>query len=75
MRTMWYHKDKSELARRAGCSRQLITDLFLHKKPVSRKMAKCIQEAAEEIDLALSRLDCLYPAESSNPLFKDCCDD
>ena len=75
MRTMWYHKDKSELARRAGCSRQLITDLFLHKKAVSRKMAARIQEAAEEIDLALSRLDCLYPEESKNPLFEDYCDE
>ena len=69
MRTEWYWNDRAELARRAECSPQLISALFNNRKAVSRKMAARIADAAEEMNIAVTRLDCLYPEETNNPLF------
>lgn len=70
MRTTWKRGEQSELARRSGISRQYLCHLLHRRKRVTPERATTLEAEARGMGLRLTRMDLMYPGESSNPLFK-----
>jgi len=70
-RITWAKGEKAELARRCNISQQYLTDILRGRKQSrASALAAVIAAQAQEMGLALSRLDVLYPDESISPLLE-----
>jgi len=68
LRAEWAHGEKAELARRCKIGQNNLNDLISGRRGISAELAANIETEAQGMGLALSRLDLLYPHESTNPL-------
>ncbi len=68
LRTKWERGEKVALAARADISPQYLSDLLCGRKRALPELGKVIEEKAREMGLYLSKIDLMFPHESSNPL-------
>ena len=64
----WGHGQKAELARRCDITPQYLNDLIHGRKSATPERARQLTAQADEMGLAFTRADFLYPRESRNPL-------
>jgi len=60
----------TKLVKESGVSRTTLHYLINNRKGVGPKTAAKIADAAEKLGISLDVWDCLYPQDSSNPIFK-----
>jgi transcriptional regulator with XRE-family HTH domain len=69
-RTRWFYGEKAELARRAGTTRQNLSDIFRTRRSIRAELAYALVREAQEMGLDLELEELLDLKESMNPLFK-----
>ena len=70
MRDQWQRGDKAQLAKLADISQPYLQDILTGRRGVSASMAAKIECCAHQLSIGLSRVDLLYPVESTNPLME-----
>ena len=67
-RLEWKWGEKTLLANRSGISPQYLSDILAGRKGAHPELAIRIEDAARDMGLYISRMDVVFPKESSNPL-------
>jgi transcriptional regulator with XRE-family HTH domain len=67
--SFWKWGQKSELARRAGISRQYLADILNCRKRALPELAQKLEDASREMDIHIDRDYFMYPAEASPYIF------
>lgn len=70
MKIEWPRGLQAEMARAVEVSPQHICDIFARRKRASVPLAAKIEAFAKENALPITRLDVLYPGESTCPLMR-----
>ena len=66
--THWQHGEQAELARLAGVSPQLVSDIIHCRCKASPGTALKLEFASKTMGLGLSRDDFVWPEQSESPL-------
>jgi DNA-binding XRE family transcriptional regulator len=66
----WERGQKSRLAERVGVSRQNLCEIIKGRRGATTDLAILIERESAKMGIPISRLDVLYPKESTNPLIE-----
>jgi len=70
MKLFWDRGEKTALAKRCDMSPQYLGDILAARKRAYPELAAKIESEAKKMGLFITRMDLMYPGESTNPLLK-----